>query len=540
MNRLNIFFKRGLVASFILLLAMGVQAQKKNEVKNQTIKYQRLLSLIDAFYVDTVNMEKLTEKAIIKMLADLDPHSVYISKKDLQDMNEPLQGSFSGVGIQFNILRDTLMVVATIPGGPSEKVGVRAGDRIVKINKENVAGIGLKNSDVRKKLRGKKGSVVTVEIKRKHEKELLDFTIIRDKIPIHSLDAAYMLNNEVGYIKLNRFSATTAEEFKKAVVELKEKGMKKMVLDLRGNGGGYMSAAISIVDDLLEAGKLIVYTKGLAFPRRNVNSTGSGLFKEGKVAVLINEGSASASEIVTGAIQDWDRGVVIGTRSFGKGLVQRQFPLSDGTMVRLTTAHYYTPTGRCIQKAYSKGVKDYRLEILKRYKSGEMVNADSIKVVDSLKYSTLKNGRIVYGGGGIIPDVFIPLDTTKNYKYLNLLVRKNVVRPFVVDYLDANREKIKKQYPDFETFNKKFDVTDKMMQDLEKAGKKAGVEKKEEEYKTIEEELRTYLKAILASDLWGSKEYYQVNNKDNPYIEKALEILTNKKMYDAQLQPKKK
>ncbi len=540
MNRLNKFFRKGAMVAFMLLLFSVVQAQHPQKVKKQAVKYQNLLALIDAFYVDTVNMEKITEDAIVKALADLDPHSVYISKKELKDMNEPLQGSFSGVGIQFNILRDTLMVVATIPGGPSEKVGVRAGDRIVKIDDENVAGIGLKNSDVRKKLRGEKGSVVTVVIKRRNEKELLDFTIVRDKIPIHSLDAAYMLNKDVGYIKLNRFSATTTKEFNKAVVELKEKGMKKMVLDLRGNGGGYMSAAISVVDNLIDGGKLIVYTKGLAFPRRESKSTNSGLFKDGKVVVLIDEGSASASEIVTGAIQDWDRGVVIGTRSFGKGLVQRQFPLSDGTMVRLTTAHYYTPTGRCIQKAYDKGVKDYRLEVLKRYKSGEMISADSIKVVDSLKYNTLKNGRTVYGGGGIIPDVFMPLDTTKNYKYLNLLVRKNVVRPFIADYLDDNRENIRKQYPNFDSFNQHFMVTDKMMADLEKAGDKAGVKKNEKEYKTIEEELRTYIKAILASDLWSSKEYYQVSNKDNRYVKKALEILENPKEYDAKLQPEQK
>ncbi len=540
MNRLNKFFRKGAMVAFMLLLFSVVQAQHPQKVKKQAVKYQNLLALIDAFYVDTVNMEKITEDAIVKALADLDPHSVYISKKELKDMNEPLQGSFSGVGIQFNILRDTLMVVATIPGGPSEKVGVRAGDRIVKIDDGNVAGIGLKNSDVRKKLRGEKGSVVTVVIKRRNEKELLDFTIVRDKIPIHSLDAAYMLNKDVGYIKLNRFSATTTKEFNKAVVELKEKGMKKMVLDLRGNGGGYMSAAISVVDNLMDGGKLIVYTKGLAFPRRESKSTNSGLFKDGKVVVLIDEGSASASEIVTGAIQDWDRGVVIGTRSFGKGLVQRQFPLSDGTMVRLTTAHYYTPTGRCIQKAYDKGVKDYRLEVLKRYKSGEMISADSIKVVDSLKYNTLKNGRTVYGGGGIIPDVFMPLDTTKNYKYLNLLVRKNVVRPFIADYLDDNRESIRKQYPNFDSFNQHFMVTDKMMADLEKAGDKAGVKKNEKEYKTIEEELRTYIKAILASDLWSSKEYYQVSNKDNRYVKKALEILENPKEYDAKLQPEQK
>ncbi len=540
MNRLSNFFRKGIIIVFMMLLFIGVQAQHPQKVKRQAVKYQNLLALIDAFYVDTVNMEKLTEDAIVKALADLDPHSVYISKKELKDMNEPLQGSFSGVGIQFNILRDTLMIVATIPGGPSEKAGMRAGDRIVKIDDENVAGIGLKNNDVRKKLRGEKGSVVTVVVKRRKEKELLDFTIIRDKIPIHSLDAAYMLNKETGYIKLNRFSATTTKEFNKAVVELKEKGMKNMVLDLRGNGGGYMSAAISLVDNLLDGGKLIVYTKGLAFPRRESRSTSSGLFKDGKVAVLINEGSASASEIVTGAVQDWDRGVVIGTRSFGKGLVQRQFPLSDGTQIRLTTAHYYTPTGRCIQKAYDKGVKDYRLEVLKRYQSGEMVNADSIKVVDSLKYKTLTNGRTVYGGGGIIPDVFMPLDTAKNYKYLNLLVRKNVVRPFIADYLDDNRENIRKQYPNFNSFNKHFMVTGKMMADLEKAGSKAGVEKDEKEYKTIEKELRNYIKAILASDLWSSKEYYQVNNSDDRYVKKALEILANPKEYNAKLQPAKK
>ncbi len=521
--------------AFLLFFVLGFSQTHAQEVRDQTIKYQNLIALVDAFYVDSVNLEKLTEDAIIKVLAELDPHSVYISKDEVKAMNEPLQGSFSGVGIQFNILRDTLMVVATIPGGPSEKAGLRASDRIIKIDDEIVAGVGMKNTDVFKKLRGDKGTKVNLAIQRKGEKELLDFLIIRDDIPIYSLDASYMINKNVGYIKLNRFAAKTAEEFIEALLKLKEQKMKDLILDLRGNGGGYMTAAIKIVDQLFVKDQLIVFTDGLKSKRHDNVSTDQGLFKEGRVIVLIDEGSASASEIVSGAIQDWDRGLVVGRRSFGKGLVQRQFPLSDGAMIRLTTAHYYTPTGRCIQKPYGNGLMDYRMDIINRYNSGEMVSKDSIHLADSLKYKTLLNERLVYGGGGIMPDVFVPIDTTANFKYFNLLARKNVLYPFVLTYMDNNRDNLKSKYPDFETFNKKFNITEDMLKELVAQGDEAKVEHTEEEYLAVKELLRTHIKAVIARDLWDGTEFYQIVNQKNDILDRALEILDDSKEYEKYL-----
>jgi len=521
--------------TFLLLVVAYSSQVKAQEVKNQAIKYQNLIALVDAFYADSVNLEKLTEEAIVKVLAELDPHSVYISKDEVKAMNEPLQGSFSGVGIQFNILRDTLMVVATIPGGPSEKAGLRASDRIIKIDDELVAGVGLKNSGVVKRLRGDKGTEVKLFIQRKNESDLLEFLIIRDDIPIFSLDASYMLNKHVGYIKLNRFAATTADEFLEALTKLQEKKMKDLILDLRGNGGGYMNAAIKIVDQMFEKDQLIVFTDGLKSKRHDNLSTDRGAFKEGKVIVLIDEGSASASEIVSGAIQDWDRGLVVGRRSFGKGLVQRQFPLSDGSMIRLTTAHYYTPTGRCIQKPYENGLKDYRMDIFNRFQSGEMSNQDSIHQADSLKYKTLVNQRLVYGGGGIMPDVFVPIDTTANFKYFNLLARNNVLYPFVLNHMDLNRDKFKSQYPDFETFNKKFEISEDMLNDLVAQGDKAGIEHSEEEYMAVKEHLKIHLKALFARDIWEGAEFYRIVNEKNEILEKALELLDNPKLYEKSL-----
>lgn len=520
--------KKILILGMILFLTgwqteRAMAQNRDNQVRDQSIKYQRLMALIDAFYVDTVNLQRLTEDAIVKVLADLDPHSVYISREEVDEMNEPLEGGFFGIGIQFTILHDTLVVVSVVPGGPSEKVGLHAGDRIVAVDGEDIASKKLSNTEVRKRLKGEKGTPVHVKVVR--GKEQIDFRIIRDKIPIYSVDAFYMLDDHTGYIKISRFAATTIEEFEAAVKKLQALGMKDLVLDLQGNGGGYMGAAIGISDNLLAANKLIVYTEGLSSGRREEYSTPIGLLKQGRVVVLIDGNSASASEIVSGAIQDWDRGLIVGRRSFGKGLVQRQYPLTDGSMIRLTTAHYYTPSGRCIQKPYAKGEDDYRAELYNRYRSGELLNADSIVVNDSLKYYTKSKHRTVYGGGGIIPDVFVPMDTTINYLYLNRLFAKNVIGEYLSNYVDKNREQLKKRYTDFNKFNKEFVVSDAMIAELVKAGEKAGVEKDDKALKPVLPVLKRQLKAYIARDIWDMNEMYQILNEENDILKEGIKAL---------------
>lgn len=507
----------------------SLKAQGNQDIIKQTYKYQRLMALIDAFYVEKVDVNKLTEAAIVKVLSELDPHSVYISPDEVKEMNEPLEGGFFGIGIQFNILRDTLMVVATIPGGPSESVGLRAGDRIVTIDGENIAGVNLKNSDVRSKLKGAKGTKVALQIKREGEKDYIDFVIIRDRIPLYSIDAAYMVDKNIGYIRLSRFAATSLDEFVEAVEKLQKQGMKDLIFDLTGNSGGYLAAAISISDHFLDKNKMIVYTEGLADIRRDSKATFSGLFEKGRLVIMVNENSASASEIVSGAIQDWDRGVIVGHRSFGKGLVQRQLPLTDSSMIRLTIAHYYTPSGRCIQKPYDEGIDNYRLDVLKRYVSGELVNKDSIHVADSLKYKTKILGRTVYGGGGIIPDVFVPIDTTKNYSYLNRLAAKNIIYECVVDYVDKNRNEIISKYPSFEIFDKDFKLSDDMFNSIVSKGEKEGVEKDEKSFNIMQDEIGTQVKAYIARDLWGMNETFRVLNKENLIYNKAVNILQSNK-----------
>ena len=520
--------KKILILSIMLFL-IGWQAEqvvaqnRPNQVREQSIKYQRLMGLVDAFYVDTVNLQRLTEDAIVKVLADLDPHSVYISKEEVDEMNEPLEGGFFGIGIQFNILRDTLVVVDVVAGGPSEKVGLRAGDRIVAINGENIAGVKLSSTGVRKRLKGEKGTLVQVTVLRGGE--LMDFRIIRDKIPIYSVDAIYMLDSTTGYIKISRFAATTIEEFEKALMELRKQGMKDLVLDLQGNGGGYMGAAIGICDHMLSSTKLIVYTEGMSSGKRGEYSTYAGMMQEGRVVVLIDFNSASASEIVSGAVQDWDRGVIVGQRSFGKGLVQRQFPLTDGSMIRLTTAHYYTPSGRCIQKPYNKGENVYREEVYNRFQNGELLHADSIVINDSLKYLTKVKGRVVYGGGGIIPDVFVPVDTNINYRYLNFLIAKNVIGEFMGNYIDKNRKSLERKYSTFEQFKQEYTIQDAMIDELVQAGEKAGIPKDEKALSELLPAIKLQLKAIIARDLWDMNEMYQILNEEDKVVKRGLEVL---------------
>jgi carboxyl-terminal processing protease len=509
-------------------------------VQLQSAKFNWLLRTIDSNYADSVDIEKISEVAIVKLLSELDPHSVYISEKEVAAMNEPLQGSFEGIGISFNIFHDTLMVMQTIPGGPSEKVGLVAGDRILYVDDELIAGKGITNQDVFKKLKGDKGTLVRVKILRKGEKELLDFNIIRDKIPVFSLDASYMLDNKTGYIKLSRFSATTTDEFKEAIEKLRLfPKFENLVLDLRGNGGGFLKSAYEVSDQFLEYGKLIVYTEGLKNRRKDYIATSDGNFENGKLVVLIDGGSASASEIVSGAVQDWDRGIIIGRRSFGKGLVQQPYSYLDGSMIRLTTAHYYTPSGRCIQKPYEEGVEEYQNDYSDRLASGELFNKDSIVVDQTLKFKTLINQRDVYGGGGVIPDIFIPMDTSSNYKYYNQLIRKNIVNQFILDYVDVNRKELVKDYPDFITFKNKFRIPDALLNELWEEGTKEKIEKDEDSVKFLDSYIRRHLKALIARSLWNMGSFFEIINEGEDDIVKALSIINSPSEFNSILKGKK-
>ncbi|MBC8004367.1 MAG: S41 family peptidase [Verrucomicrobia bacterium] len=510
-----------------------------SSVQSSALKYGRLLRIIDSYYVDTTKVEEITDKAIVEVLKNLDPHSTYISRAEVEKMNEPLQGNFEGVGISFNVYRDTLMVVTTVPGGPSEKVGIRPGDRIVSVDSKNIAGVGLQNTAVYDYLRGKKGTKVELGVRRKGESNLIDFVVLRDKIPINSLDASYMLNDHVGYIKLNKFSATTIDEFTEAIKTLKSGSkLNSLVLDLRDNGGGYLRAATELVDQFLSAFKLIVYTNGSHADKEEYISTDRGELEEGKLVLLIDEGSASASEIVAGAIQDWDRGVLIGRRSFGKGLVQQPFELTDGSMIRLTTAHYYTPTGRCIQKPYVEGVDAYQKDYLNRMEKGELFSENNVSQNTALKFATKVSQRTVYGGGGIMPDVFVRLDTSKHYTYYNNLLRKNLVYTAVLDIMDENREKFVLQYPDFKSFEANFEATDEMVNRIIEEGNKEGVTKDEESAQFARPLMKRQIKSLVARDLFSLSHYFQVMNSDDKAIVKALDVITKKGEYEKLLSGK--
>ena len=446
-------------------------------------------------------------------------------------MSEPLEGNFEGIGIEFNILDDTLIVVNTIPGGPSQKVGLFPGDRILKIDGKAVTNIGLKNSDVFTYLRGAKGTKVDLQIKRRGVAELLDFTIIRDKIPIFSVDAAYNIKPGVGYIKVSRFAQNTTEEFQKAFAKLKP-GTESLILDLRGNTGGYLGTAITLSDQFLGMGKKIVYTEGSNQPRRDFTATDKGLFEKGKLIVLVDEGSASASEIVAGAIQDWDRGLIMGRRTFGKGLVQTQQMLPDGSMVRLTVARYHTPTGRVIQRPFKNGdTEGYYMDLYKREAKGELTSKDSIHFSDSLKFSTLAKKRVVYGGGGIMPDIFIPLDTTWYTKYYGNLSRKGVFQQFVVNYVDQHRKKLEAKYPTFESYSKGFTISGEIQKEFMQYGKKMGVEPNDEEYNKSAKEINTVLKGLIAQKLWDTSEFFQITNSEDETVKEALDALNNWSKY---------
>ncbi len=438
--------------------ALSAQNPNKNYQPNK-VKMDQLLNSINSMYVDTVDFDPLVDKAVVEMLKELDPHTAYIAKKDVAAMNEPLQGSFDGIGVTFQLIKDTINVMEVIIDGPAEKVGILAGDKIVRVDDTVACGDKITNDWVRKHLRGKKGSKVKVGIIRGRNPEIQDFTITRGAIPMYSINVSFMVDETTGYIKLERFAATSTQELVKALTTLKEKGMKDLIFDLRGNGGGYLNTAFEICDQFISGERMIVYTDNFRKNGEKFYSGRKGLFEDGKLIVLVDENSASASEITSGCIQDWDRGLVIGRRTFGKGLVQKPLTLTDGSQVRLTISHYYTPTGRCIQKPYEDGLDAYFRDIQQRANHGELYTADSIKFPDSLKYKTPR-GRVVYGGGGIMPDIFVPLDTTRYSTLYNEIVRKGIFGSYTADYLETNREALKKQYPTFEDFEQNFVITD--------------------------------------------------------------------------------
>ena len=518
-----------ILVAVTLLTAFGAQAQMRIDMSEDSPLRKLQIAEIATtnLYVDSVDEKKLVEDAIRGMLDKLDPHSSYSNAKEVQQMNEPLNGNFEGIGVQFNMIDDTLMVIQPVTNGPSERVGIIAGDRIVSVNDTAIAGVKMSKEEIMKRLRGPKGTKVVLGVVRQGISEKLTFTVVRDKIPVKSIDAVYMIRPEIGYIRIGNFGATTHDEFIEALGQLSEKGMKNLILDLQENGGGYLQAAVNIADELLAQGDLIVYTEGRRVPRQEYRAKGDGHFMSGKIVVLVDEYTASAAEIVTGAIQDQDRGEVVGRRTFGKGLVQRPIDLPDGSMIRLTIAHYFTPSGRCIQKPYEKGKqKDYALDVVNRLKHGELTNQDSIHFADSLKYETLKQHRTVYGGGGIMPDYFVPLDTMRYTKFHRQLAAKSIIIQQNLRYVDNNRKRLKKQYSDFAQYKEQFEVPqtviDAILQEAEKQNIKP---KDDDELQRTLPYLRLQLKALVARDLWDMSEYYSIFNEESDIVRRALEVL---------------
>lgn len=494
------------------------------------LKLMEVMDKVSRYYVDSIDESAFVEKTIVQMLHELDPHSSYISVDELKEVSEQLNGEFEGIGVSFNILQDTIFIVGTIQGGPSERVGILAGDRIVKVDGENVAGIEIGTSGVQKRLKGKKGTLVNVTILRKSSNKLLDFTITRDKIPVYSLDAAYMVEDKVGYIKLSRFSQTTEEEFEEALKKLEKQGMENLILDLSANGGGYLRIAVELADQFLKSGQQIVYTEGEKVPRRDYKATSRGLFEEGRLVIMIDENSASASEIVSAAIQEWDRGVLVGRRSFGKGLVQQPFRLNDGSEMRLTIARYYTPTGRLIQKPYDEGYDNYAMDIINRYNRGELNSSDSILFPESRRFETLVKGRTVYGGGGIMPDYFVPFDTTFFSDYYRDIIGKGYFNQYVLRYMDKNRPELERKYKDFESFKLKFDPVQEM-DGLISYAEQEGLPYIDEDWQRSHERIELLFKAYVARDLWETGMFYEIFNEADPIYVKAKEILHDPHFY---------
>lgn len=518
-----------------ILISCHIHAQFKPSPEG--LKLERTLQLVKGLYVDDVDSKVITEAAIRAMLAELDPHSSYLNEEEVRAMNEPLQGNFDGIGISFNMLTDTLYVMEVISGGPSQKVGILPGDKIIQVNDTLIAGVKMNNQDVIKRLRGPKGTVVNVKLLRRGIPRLMEFRIVRDKIPITSIDAAYMVTDNIGYIRLSRFGVTSASEFKQAERRLKSLGMKHLIFDLTDNGGGILQTANEIADEFLGDSRLIVYTEGKNQPRYTMNATEGGELQGGKLVVLVNEASASASEILAGALQDWDRGVVVGRRTFGKGLVQRQLPLPDGTMIRLTVARYFTPSGRSIQKPYEVGRKDvYDQDFMNRYTHGEMFDADSIHFPDSLKYKTLVNRRTVYGGGGIMPDYFVPMDTTRGTMLHANLNARGVINRTAISVVDNRRNTLLQQYPDVLRFMDDFKISEETEQRLREVAAAEQVTWSEEEYIRSQSLIFVQLKALIARDLYDSSAFYRIINEENDIFTHGLQIISDDLRYDDLLQ----
>jgi carboxyl-terminal processing protease len=518
---LPIWFALVLVAGIVL----GLVLANKNILStgDRPDKLKEVIRFVEQNYVDTIGRERLEEKAITGMLQSLDPHSVYISASEYHDMNDPLNGSFEGIGVQFRIERDTVVVVIPVSGGPSEKLGIRAGDRIVKVDGKNIAGIKITNSDVMKKLKGPKGTEVEISVFRRNVAGLIDYTITRDVIPTYSVDIAYMVEPGIGYIRLNNFSSTTGEEVHNALQSLLSSGMKKLILDLRGNGGGLLKAAIDVSDEFLPVGDLIVYTEGVNHAKEVANASGGGHFETGELVVLIDEWSASSSEIVAGAIQDNDRGTIIGRRSFGKGLVQNQLNFNDGSGIRLTVARYHTPTGRCIQRPYEEGSEAYHSDYYARMMNGELENPDSIKFADSLKFKTPK-GKTVYGGGGIMPDVYVPVERDSTLRYYNILINKGLVYEYAFDYTDRNRARLG-QFKTVEQFESGFQVTDAMYSEFVVWADKKGVKRQGANLAEADRRAKTMIKAYIGRNILDNEGFYPILNTIDPTFERAVKEL---------------
>ena len=526
MNKIRFVLCSAIISLFTINTSAQFRVNSGDDSPMRKLQFAEVA--INNLYVDSVDEKKLVEDAIRGMLEKLDPHSTYATPKEVKELNEPLNGNFEGIGVQFNMMQDTLMVIQPVTNGPSEKVGIIAGDRIISVNDTAIAGVNMSKEEIMKRLRGPKGTKVRLGIVRSGIKEKLEFTVVRDKIPVHSIDATYMIRPGIGYIRIGNFGAQTYEEFIASLEKLQAQGMKDLILDLQENGGGYLKAAVDIADEFLKRGDMIVYTDGRKTKRYEYRARGGGRFTTGKVVVLVDSYTASAAEIVTGAIQDQDRGLVVGRRTFGKGLVQRPIDLPDGSMIRLTVAHYYTPSGHCIQKPYTKGgAKDYAMDMLNRLKSGELTNADSIHFADSLKFETLREHRTVYGGGGIMPDYYIPLDTTIYTKFHRELAAKSIVIQSNLRFVDNHRKELKQRWTDFADYKQNFEIPQSLVDEILAEGEKQNIKPKDDaELQKTLPYLRLQMKALIARDLWEMSEYFSVFNESSEIVKKALEVIS--------------